>query len=435
MEYRGEKYGRYLMHCLKNDSFVDLKNAFANLGDSIQALAMDSIYEQIGIDQDDIQYIKRDFANEYTGTKTKIPFYSEFARVNLSNRLPMSKDINVRMLLSAVFYDSFEELSKIYPDCYSTIKSWEPVSARDEVTADYLNKCGVETYLTGCFTICFPKRKTTPQTPKVFFVDIPQSLEAYIPDHLKSNCEYITHGVPIQEYPISEKENQRLEDISRSILKKYKDEATLVVTSRLHAAIPCIALGVPVIFACTNVDFRFAWVEKLFHPYQYEEFGQIDWNPKTIDVEDVKQKILLMIKNALIGNSYVEEMKWLDSFYRDRERVEPYMHFHTIIREIGKLHPDNSKFKYLIWGAGFHCGYALNLMKESYPEAVPVIVVDRYKKGTVDGVAIVEPDMIPEISFDHMIITTVHGLNDALEWRDKNFPDMPYSLITSDQKS
>ena len=270
MEYRGEKYGRYLMHCLKNDSFVDLKNAFANLGDSIQALAMDSIYEQIGIDQDDIQYIKRDFANEYTGTKTKIPFYSEFARVNLSNRLPMSKDINVRMLLSAVFYDSFEELGKIYPDCYSTIKSWEPVSARDEVTADYLNKCGVETYLTGCFTICFPKRKTTPQTPKVFFVDIPQSLEAYIPDHLKSNCEYITHGVPIQEYPISEKENQRLEDISRSILKKYKDEATLVVTSRLHAAIPCIALGVPVIFACTNVDFRFAWVEKLFHPYQYE---------------------------------------------------------------------------------------------------------------------------------------------------------------------
>ena len=43
------KYGRYLMNYLKNDAFKDKENAIANLGDSIQALAMDSIYEQIGV--------------------------------------------------------------------------------------------------------------------------------------------------------------------------------------------------------------------------------------------------------------------------------------------------------------------------------------------------------------------------------------------------
>lgn len=429
------KFGRYLMHCIKNDAFVDSKEIYANLGDSIQALAMDSIYEQIGIELEDIEYIKRDYASEYYGERVVVPFYSEFSIGNIFDRLSMSKDIEAKMLLCAVFYHTFFELEKRYPNCYDWTKSMEPVSARDEVTADYLNKNGIDSYLTGCFTICFPKRKVAPSKNKVFFVDIPKNLEPFIPERLKENCEYITHAVRINEYPISLEENMRLENISKSILAKYRDEASLVVTSRLHAAIPCVAMGVPVVFASTNVDFRFSWVEKLFHPYQFEEYPLIDWNPQPIDVEAVKSHFITMIKNSLLDKPYINDLKWLDSFYRDRERTELYMHFKTIIREIGYLHKDKQDFKFLIWGAGYHCGFTLNLMREINPKAVPIAIVDKYKKGYVDGIKIVNHADIPKDNFDHLIISTVPGLDEAIEWHKKNAPSIPYSILISDQKS
>ena len=39
------------------------------------------------------------------------------------------------------------------------------------------------------------------------------------------------------------------------ILEKYA-QAKLIVTSRIHAALPCVAMGIPVVFINTNILFR-----------------------------------------------------------------------------------------------------------------------------------------------------------------------------------
>ncbi|WP_073095483.1 polysaccharide pyruvyl transferase family protein [Cyclobacterium lianum] len=43
----------------------------------------------------------------------------------------------------------------------------------------------------------------------------------------------------------------------------YKRYATLVVTSRLHCALPCIAMGIPVIFFGNPLDYRVSIIGEL----------------------------------------------------------------------------------------------------------------------------------------------------------------------------
>ena len=429
------KYGRYLMNFLINDSFKDAKNAIANLGDSIQALAIDHIYRQIGISQSDVRYIQRDFSEFYSGDPLRIVLYTEFVKNSVANRMRISPKISVATLVSAVIYNDFDTLNEAFPECRQMIEKWAPVGARDEKSLKILRENGIEAYLTGCFTICFPKRKKEPKKPKVFLVDIPEELVAYIPNYIMNNAEYITHAVQINKYPVDTEENARLESIAQSTLNKYRDEAGLVVTGRLHAAIPCIAMGIPVVFACNNLDFRFEWMDKLIHPYQYGEYQDINWNPDVPNVEDVKQHFLQFFKNALSGNEYRDELQWLDNYYMNRERVETYRYFKTLLRLLDRKYGNNNDFQYVIWGAGFHCDFAYELMNKLYPKARLVAVVDKYKRGTFREVRIISCDDLASLTYDHILVTTHKGKDEAVSWIKQYAPDVDYTLIMSQQMS
>lgn len=428
------KYGRYLMNCLHNESFKNSSNAIANLGDSIQALAIDSIYEQLGIDKKDIRYIERDFPDKYIDEPVELVFYSEFVKHSIFKRTNFSKNMNIKSFMSTVFYDDIKNLCTISPNLIEILKNIEPVGARDEKSKKILENSGIETYLTGCFTICFPKRNIIPKEKKVFFVDISKELEQYIPEELYENCEYITHAVQIDKYPVDFEENQRLDKMAFDLLERYKNEATLVVTGRLHAAVPCIAMGIPVVLAANNIDFRFEWVEKLVKPYQLGEYEEIDWNPKPVDIEPLKKKMLSYFEKALNGEDFRSELRWIDDFYSNREHIKPYKVFRTIIESV-KKDINAEEFNYIIWGAGFHCGYVYEIISDIIPNAKLISVVDKYRTGEFEGVPIIRLDQIDTSVINHMFITTVPGKEEAIKWRNEKMPDLPYSIITSQHKS
>ncbi|MDM8218950.1 polysaccharide pyruvyl transferase family protein, partial [Parasutterella secunda] len=62
-------------------------------------------------------------------------------------------------------------------------------------------------------------------------------------DSVLLNARYITHSVPRADIPTQEKSF----DYTKKLLKKYV-QADLVITSRIHCALPCLALKTPVIF-------------------------------------------------------------------------------------------------------------------------------------------------------------------------------------------
>lgn len=428
-------FGRYKMNYIVNDSFYEKENAIANLGDSIQSLVMDYIYEKIGVPKSDIRYIKRDFASEYNGDEVSLALYTEFVPYSVKRRLTVSDKIKVKGISSAVFYEDFAELNKACPNCYDMLKSLEPIGARDESTCNYLRSSGIQSYLMGCFTVCFPKRDITPKEGKIFFVDTPNELEEYVPEDIKRNREFLSQATQILKYPVDEEENTRLENEAALLLRRYAEEAKLVVTGRLHAAVPCVAMGIPVIFVCRNIDNRFGWVEKFFHPYQSGEYDKIDWNPKVVDIEDLKRHMLSYFKKIIYGESAEDELIWMDSYYRDREKVPTFLQFRKMLAELDGLYGENNSFRYAIWGAGFHCKYAYTLISEMYPNAKLVAITDKYRTGGFHGTQIVNRDELDKIEFDHLVITTVPGKTEAIEWVNIHRPKCKYTLIISQQKS
>lgn len=66
--------------------------------------------------------------------------------------------------------------------------------------------------------------------------------------------------------------DQKLE-LSQEILNYYKDNAKIVITSRFHCAMPCIAMGIPVVFLGDKNSKRCEGLNKYITVYDYVHFG------------------------------------------------------------------------------------------------------------------------------------------------------------------
>lgn len=426
------KYGRFLMSCVNESSFIDIKNAVINAGDNIQSLAIDFILKQNGINEEDIIPLKRDGIPKYKNQPMNLIFHSEFTEENIDNRIVDNNKINVLGVVSSVLYDEFDTLCNKNQDVLSFFKKYEPIGCRDEKTVLELRKYGIEAYIMGCFTMCFPKRDMYKEYKKVFFVDAPKELDPYIPLNIRENIEYLTHSILVKTIPIDEVENQRIDGLASNLLNRYRNEAKLVVTSRLHVAIPCVAMGIPVILANNNIDFRFSWIEKYLRPYQLGEYEMIDWNPTVKNVEKVKSVLYSYFSDILSGGNGKEQLKWLDEYYASRVRITPYLGFRNQIKKISI--DKNAKFNYAIWGKGNHCRYAYELVNEMYPHANLVCVVDKYKEGIFKNVKVIKESELDKYKIDIMLITTVPGKKEAIQWLEKH-KTIKYLIITSQNRS
>ena len=111
------------------------------------------------------------------------------------------------------------------PDSIAYLKTHEPIGCRDQQTCDWLLERGVDAYYSKCLTLTFPKREREPEDGKVFLVDV----EYYpVPKALRKRG----HKVSQMTVPFYDDETKR--KMMRQLLETYKNEASLVVTSKLH---------------------------------------------------------------------------------------------------------------------------------------------------------------------------------------------------------
>ena len=124
------------------------------------------------------------------------------------------------------------------------LKGNGPVGCRDTGTMNKMMDRDIPAYLSGCLTLTLPKFENVESTDKVVLVDVPDILANKMQKELgPQSVECFSHFVVVSErgaeWPI------RCEKVE-NILKKYQG-ARLVITTRLHCALPCLALGTPVI--------------------------------------------------------------------------------------------------------------------------------------------------------------------------------------------
>lgn len=318
------KYARLLYG--KNENQLATAQ-YVNIGDYFQTFAIDNIYKIMQIPEEDIISIDRKRLTEYTGRLLRLPMQGWFGYIKGIEIFPLPQAV------SPAFLGYHCITKKNYSaKCIHTYKQYEPICCRDETTYLFMRKHGINAYLTGCMTITLPERECEPEKIHVFLVDAPQGIEKYMPEELKEHITYITQEVQVISANDDKTELSRLENLSHELLKRYKKEATLVVTSRLHCAGPCLGMGIPVILARNYFDDRYAWIDKYLKLYTPDQFQNINWYPEKVDLSDIKPQLIKMADQIIRNDPHKEEtIRQIHEFYMNRTRNKIHVPFYTKI--------------------------------------------------------------------------------------------------------
>jgi hypothetical protein len=103
-----------------------------------------------------------------------------------------------------------------------------------------------------------------------------------IPERLRKNAVSLSHTH-------RKMTSCSIEKVAWAKLNRYAT-ARLVITSRLHAALPCIAFGTPVVLLTDRNDIRLAGVCPGLKGQTPEE--HIDWDPPPLDIQRQKQDLI-----------------------------------------------------------------------------------------------------------------------------------------------
>ena len=123
------------------------------------------------------------------------------------------------------------------------LKQREPVGCRDSWTLDLLRTHGVKAYFSGCLTLMLNNPNIGQRSDHIYISDVSQDLVKLLPLTVQKKAVYLKHNIEGSE---------RLDSLTRfseayKLMQKY-GSAKLVVTQRIHCALPCVAMGTPVIF-------------------------------------------------------------------------------------------------------------------------------------------------------------------------------------------
>ena len=233
-----------------------------NAGDYIQSVAAARFLPRVD------KYINREKLNEYNGNPIKLIMNGWF--MHRPANWPPSEKIDP--LVTSFHLNSQAKEALLSKKSIDWFKKHEPIGCRDEYTLDVLKSAGVETYLSGCLTSTL-ENTFNYRTNDIYFADalfrVPgwstsartprELLKAILSgDVIRMNQrnrilkelfaeDIIAQAKSISHYhPARHSEKERFE-VAEDFLEKYAT-AKLVITSRLHCAIPCLAFGTPVIF-------------------------------------------------------------------------------------------------------------------------------------------------------------------------------------------
>jgi hypothetical protein len=322
-----------------------------NIGDYIQSIAAEQYFDKIDC------YLERDYISLYKSSlKTKIIMNGWF--MLLPENWPPSDDI---IPLFIAFHISPSRANIILsPRGILYLKKYGPIGCRDQETLALLCKYDIPCYFSGCLTLTFNSKVFTlfPKRDKIYFVDVftpfvslsgtPPLLRNFsafyyfirhIPfflsnfskivkiskkyslpfrkkKHIKSfrqilnsiifydyyrkkfsdelllNAEYITHETDYFSY----KTDVEIFDHARDLLNKYAN-ASLVVTSRIHCALPCLGFETPVIFIDNDnlIPGRLKGLIELFHVMRLTKNGLVS------DSDNLPEKITIS-ENTILKN-------------------------------------------------------------------------------------------------------------------------------------
>lgn len=275
-------------------------NKVRNIGEYIQSLAPLPFLPQVD------QFINKETLSEFSDEEHKLILNGWF--MHYPQNWPPSNKINP-LFISLHISPKTKDLM-LNDKAVEYYKLHEPIGCRDHDTLELLKAKGVDAYFSGCMTLTLDKNlyidenyrdeiifsdvlynmarynpNITPitlirsvlRTPKVILQawKKKQIINKLFPEDIRRKAKYI-----IQERSFKKYTHEERFDVATDFLKQLAN-AKLVVTSRLHTALPCLAFGTPVIFIDGNLGSK-------FHSSRLSSYTDTMLN--TINLEEIQQK-------------------------------------------------------------------------------------------------------------------------------------------------
>lgn len=279
----------------------DENKRFFNVGDNIQSLAAKQFLPQVDA------YVNRERLAEYEGEELQLIMNGWFTH-NIHNWVPSD---NIDPIFVSFHMNNTAAPFMLSEKGIAYLKKHEPIGCRDQFTADTLKDKGIDAYFSGCLTLTLDSYKVDdsergdaiyivdplysyPRPEKIFYNakhtiknilngtafqlgKKQKHLKNFISEEVLKTAHFVNQEPPANTY--TEKEKFAM---AEDLLHKYA-KAKLVITSRIHCALPCLAMGTPVIFVNGFDSFvdscRFDGILELFNRIDIDsETGEFTTN-------------------------------------------------------------------------------------------------------------------------------------------------------------
>lgn len=272
----------------KKFQFGLLKYAAMNIGDEIQSIAAMRFLPHIDC------YIHRENTHKFhSDIKTKLIMNAWW--MWRPKNFPPSKDIDPLLISMYIRRDIRKRILTEKTKKY--LIEHGPVGCRDKDTEEWLKSNNIPAYFSGCLTLTLQRNPLIKRKDYIIAVDVPE----YIEEKIRKRTKRPVYNLFRVISPCFTQEERY--KIAKILLSVYQS-AHCIITSKLHAAMPALALETPVLLLDSNDnnlhnDGRFFGLKELCNIVKEDDF-MADKDSYDIDAPPRNPSLHLALRDKLI---------------------------------------------------------------------------------------------------------------------------------------
>ena len=245
----------------ENERFGLLSYSSMNIGDEIQSIAASRFLPRVDC------FVHREQVNTFQ-SKVKTKLIMNAWWMWRPKNFPPSEDISP-LMISMYFRDEIRD--QLCEHSLGYLKGNGPIGCRDVSSRDYLVSKGIDAYFSGCLTLTLKRNPAVERGDFIIAVDLPKKALQRLRQSTNRRVFVLT---PIMTPSYTQKQRNELAQVFIYLLSR----AHCVVTTRLHTALPCLALETPVLRIDVskdenNIASRFSGYEDCLHT-SHEKSGE-----------------------------------------------------------------------------------------------------------------------------------------------------------------
>lgn len=227
--------------------------ASRNIGDEVQSVAVERLLPRVD------RRVAREGLASVTDGPVAVVLNGWFG----PNRLTWPPHPSVRPVFFGFHVtNKYDSVSRIVrEDLRPYYERFGPIGCRDSATRSLMEGIGVEAVTSWCATMTLDRRpERMPSAQKVFLVNADY---VPVPPHLRKVGVSISQQVQATLRPSTKRA------MAEDLLEMYRTEARLIITTKIHCALPCAAMGIPTVFIGDSASPRLEPVQTVLPINQY----------------------------------------------------------------------------------------------------------------------------------------------------------------------